>query len=399
MTDMKVSIITVCYNAEKTLEKTIKSVIGQSYKNIEYIIIDGGSTDASVDIIKKYNKYISYWISEPDQGVYDAMNKGLLQTTGDIVGIINSDDWYANSTIESVVKCFSCQNVDIIHGKLICVSIDGDMLYEDAPREDDNGLYYNMIYHHPTCFIRRDMYRIHGGFDCRYKIAADYDLLLRLRVNGATFRYLDSDCAYFRLGGLSGQRIWLCNLEAYKISKKHILHMKKDSSIIEEHIVRLEENYFKRRIGIAAQWLKKRDFRYSGMENILKNMLFKYGKNKYAIFGAGIRGEKVSHSLKNASVCIDLFIDNNEKRQGKILNSIKVKSIDSLDKSMFIIIANKNFSGDIGKQLTKLGLVQGMDYLDSDEFIYHIVTTYLRSIYKVGKFDWVRYNDIYKELF
>ena len=108
-----VSIITVCFNSERTIEQTIKSVLNQTYKEIEYIIVDGQSTDGTLDIINKYSSQIAKIVSEPDEGLYHAMNKGISMATGDIVGIINSDDWYEPYTVEEVVKCF-VQNAELI---------------------------------------------------------------------------------------------------------------------------------------------------------------------------------------------------------------------------------------------------------------------------------------------
>ena len=120
---MKVSMITVCFNSKDIIEEAIKSVLSQSYKNIEYIIVDGGSTDGTVDAIKKYDKYISKWISEPDNGIYDAMNKGLKLATGNIIGFLNADDFYAdNGAIESVVNTIKEKDVDCLWGDLVYVN-------------------------------------------------------------------------------------------------------------------------------------------------------------------------------------------------------------------------------------------------------------------------------------
>ncbi len=118
----KVSIITVVYNGIAHLEQTIQSVLNQTYDNVEYIIIDGGSTDGTVELIKKYEESIAYWVSESDGGIYDAMNKGISNATGEIVGLINADDWYETGTIEKVVETFQNSEVDVVHGSMEIIS-------------------------------------------------------------------------------------------------------------------------------------------------------------------------------------------------------------------------------------------------------------------------------------
>lgn len=200
----KISIITVVFNGAKTLEQTIVSVINQTYKNIEYIIIDGGSTDGTVDIIKQYEDRIAYWVSEPDKGIYDAMNKGIDVATGDIIGIINSDDYYDSNTVEYVVGGFQISNADIVHGNIILVLPDGCVYAEySPPKVIKNLIWHDMAFYHPTCFVKKSIYKKYGAFSNSYKIAADYELLLKFYLNGVCFFYLEKDVAYFRLAGIS----------------------------------------------------------------------------------------------------------------------------------------------------------------------------------------------------
>lgn len=196
-----ISIITVVYNGEKYLEHTIQSVLNQTYKNIEYIIIDGGSTDGTLDIIKKYEDKIDYWISEKDRGIYDAMNKGIQKTNGDYVGLINSDDWYELDAIEKVVGAvLNNKSVDIIYGDMNIVDVDSNknkLLFGDI-----NSLNRNMSINHPTCFVKNKLYK-ERLFDTNYKIAADYDLMLYFRFNKKIFFHIDKVLANMRGGGVS----------------------------------------------------------------------------------------------------------------------------------------------------------------------------------------------------
>jgi glycosyltransferase involved in cell wall biosynthesis len=196
-----VTVITVVYNGVATLEQTILSVINQTYKNIEYIIIDGGSSDGSIDVIKKHASFISYWVSEKDKGIYDAMNKALKLATGSIIGILNSDDWYELDSVERIVHQSSlCPDCDVIHGLLRFVNS------ANAPDlvvgHYSSFLNLGMI-EHPTCFIKRSVYELIGGFNTKYKSAADYEWMLRARNVGVKFLFLGVLITNFRRGGMS----------------------------------------------------------------------------------------------------------------------------------------------------------------------------------------------------
>lgn len=213
----KVSIITVCYNSFNTIEQTILSVVGQTYSNIEYIIIDGCSTDGTLNIIKKYNDNITYWISESDKGIYDAMNKGLAKVTGDIIGIINSDDWYGEKTVENVVKKFLVSECDVVHGDIIRVYEDIDMHIRCQPATDEQ-LWHKTAFYHPTLFVKKSIYDKFGFFRSEFVIAGDYELILRFYTNGVKFSYLPEDLVYFRIGGASTKQIYTGYREIRDIS-------------------------------------------------------------------------------------------------------------------------------------------------------------------------------------
>ena len=204
---VKISIITVSYNSVKTIEQTINSVINQSYLDIEYIIIDGGSTDGTVDIIKKYKEKIAYWVSEPDAGIYDAMNKGIALSHGDILGIINSDDWYSHDTVEKAMAIFKDDVIDGVCGSIRYFSAIGDRL--NIPDVHSNpsldAMYRRMSIAHPSVFLRKSIYIKYGGFNLGYPIAADYELLLRIITLGANIVYSPDIYVNFRLGGASGK--------------------------------------------------------------------------------------------------------------------------------------------------------------------------------------------------
>jgi glycosyltransferase involved in cell wall biosynthesis len=196
------SIITICYNSEKTIERTITSLRYQTYQNFEYIIIDGGSTDSTLEIIKKNLDVVSILVSEKDEGIYDAMNKGIDLASGEIVGIINSDDWYENDTLENIFKISSGQSNLVIHG--LCRYFNGNEINQIIGYHHSNLPIYSIS--HPTCFVSKSLYIGKGKFDTKYKIAADYDLLLRFYLDKVTFIFVELIIANFQNGGASSSR-------------------------------------------------------------------------------------------------------------------------------------------------------------------------------------------------
>ena len=216
----KVSVITVVYNGIAHLEQTIRSVINQTYENIEYIIIDGGSTDGTVELLEKYDEYIDYWVSEKDSGIYDAMNKGISKATGEIVGLINADDWYEKDAVANVVENFINSNSDVVHGSMRIIKESGDSFVKKV-ETDLSTFSKGMLLNHPTVFVKRTLYERYGYFNTNYKIVADWELMLRWWLQGISFVGVNATLANFRMGGASSA------------------HLKK--SLEEKHCVR-EEN-------------------------------------------------------------------------------------------------------------------------------------------------------------
>lgn len=210
---MKISIITVSYNSEKTIEATIKSVINQTYPDIEYIIIDGGSTDRTLGIIEKYKDKIAKIISEPDKGIYDAMNKGLKLATGEIIGILNSDDlYYDEKVIETVVKKIEEQNVDCLWGDLVYVNknnINQIIRFWKSSEYENRKFQKGWHPPHPTFFVRKKIYEKYGDFNLKFKIAADYELMLRfLEKYKIKFCYIPMILVKMKIGGKSNKSIF-----------------------------------------------------------------------------------------------------------------------------------------------------------------------------------------------
>jgi len=198
-----VSVITVCLNSEKYLEETIKSVVGQTYRNIEHIIIDGGSTDGTLDIIKKYQDCIAYWVSEPDQGMYDAMNKGIARAKGELAGILNSDDYYQPDAIEIIVnESQKDRKAGVICGEVLFFLNEQNGSRATWRRRLTNLGKFDQEVVHPATFVKKKVYE-KFQYDVRYRIASDIDFVYRLYFNGIKFHTCPALIANYRVGGAS----------------------------------------------------------------------------------------------------------------------------------------------------------------------------------------------------
>lgn len=209
---MKISVITATWNSQQTVADTLHSLDSQSYENIEYLVIDGASTDKTLDIVKSHGNRVDRVISEPDKGIYDALNKGIEAATGDVVGFLHSDDVYANNDVlKTIAETFTRENVDAIYGDLDYVSKDkNDKLirhWKSHPFKRKK-LRYGWMPPHPTFYMKTNRYRELGGFDLRFKISADYDSLLRyLWKNSVSVAYIPEVLVKMRLGGASNRSI------------------------------------------------------------------------------------------------------------------------------------------------------------------------------------------------
>lgn len=212
---MKISIITASYNSVKTLADTMESVLSQTYTDWEYIIVDGGSKDGTLDLIKKYESRFGdklKWISEPDHGIYDAMNKGIARATGDIVGILNSDDYYTSKDILSTIaSAFSDKNLDAVYGDIHFVN-EGEpnsvVRYYSSRLFKPFWLRFGFMPAHPSFYARRDVYQKAGLYDTSYKIGSDFEMMVRLfRKHHIRYHYLHKDFVTMRTGGMSTKNI------------------------------------------------------------------------------------------------------------------------------------------------------------------------------------------------
>ena len=208
---MKLTLITATYNSERNISDCLNSVSSQTYSNVEHIIIDGGSCDKTVEIIKSGSTF-SKIISEPDQGIYDALNKGIKIATGDIIGFLHSDDLLDDSnTLSDIVERFKNSNADGVYGDLLYVNKDNTnktIRHWKSKAFHQRNLRYGWMPAHPTLFLKKKIFEKHGLFDLSFKIAADYDFMLRiLKDSELKFEYLPKVITKMRVGGASNKNL------------------------------------------------------------------------------------------------------------------------------------------------------------------------------------------------
>ena len=224
-----ITVITVTYNAEKFIERTILSVANQKNANIEHIIIDGGSSDSTVEIIKKYNHCIKAWVSEPDSGIYYAMNKGIVLAAGKWLNFMNAGDvFYDENTVHNALKSTK-DTVGVIYGDRVIDNPNGSTLYETAAPLD--SFYMTMPFGHQACFIRTDLAKIRP-YNLHYKLSSDYDLLLNLYHNKVEFSYINMPVCRFLGGGISHTMQFISRFEAVVVASSFMT----DKESIKENI-------------------------------------------------------------------------------------------------------------------------------------------------------------------
>jgi glycosyltransferase involved in cell wall biosynthesis len=209
---LKISVITVVFNRRDTIEDTFRSVSSQRYENVEHIVVDGGSSDGTMDVLNARRDQIDVLLSEPDRGIYDALNKGIALATGDVVGFLHADDVFADTRVLSrIADAFADDAVGAVYGDLVYVQ-EGDMgrvvRHWSAGHFSKSKLAWGWMPPHPTFYARRSLYAQLGGFDLRYRIAADYDTMLRFLGRGEVqAAYIPEVLVKMRLGGVSNRSL------------------------------------------------------------------------------------------------------------------------------------------------------------------------------------------------
>ena len=221
-----VSVITVVYNGAAHLQEAVQSVLGQSYDNIEYIVVDGGSTDGTLDVIAKFEDQIDYWLSEPDSGIYDAMNKGIDLARGELIGMLNADDYYEAEAVAAVVKAYLRQKgSNIYFGDAMILQDDLEVRFR---WHSDLRYWRGMSVIHQSMFVHREVYAVVGKYDLGYRFAADYEFFLRAIKNRISFIPTDQIIVNFRNTGLTSRNLWVSLNEGRAANKKYFGGISRD---------------------------------------------------------------------------------------------------------------------------------------------------------------------------
>lgn len=248
---MKITIITVCYNSAATLEKTILSVANQTYKNIEYIVVDGNSNDGTLELIKKHEDKISKWISEPDHGLYDAMNKGLALATGDLIGILNSDDTFYSSTVIAEIARFHEQNgIEASVGTIMQHTATGKVVRVYSSKKwTPEKLKIGFMPPHPSIFFKKDLFSKYGNYALGFVIGADYELITRFFLkNKISWKYSGITTTAMLVGGLSSSGSGSYKLITQEIKKALLMNEISFSSI------KIQFRFIWKIIGFVKKW-------------------------------------------------------------------------------------------------------------------------------------------------
>lgn len=345
---MKITVVTVSYNSAGTIRRTIESVLQQNHKELEYIVIDGGSTDGTVDILREYADKITYWCSEPDRGIYDAMNKGIIKSTGKVIAFLNSDDWYEDNVLGAVEECFLSTNADIVYGNFAREGKSEERKIIDLSHIDFEELHYEWPFCHQAMFFAKAWFDKIGLYNENYKISADYEWVLKAYVNKAKFVHLPKIICTFSIGGFSTIHEKKCadevrslcfglmpkGQEGYYIPKINQRYENLVSGIVSRDI----------RKGIA----EKDEIFLAKINNILMCL-----NNGLCVWGAGQIGTKYIKFFKEIGLDILAIMDNNSNIWGERIEGVEVVQPKSLGGTVFIAVKKGN--DEILQQLLGLG--------------------------------------------
>lgn len=351
---VKISVITVCYNSVQTIEQTILSIKNQTHKDVEHIIIDGGSTDGTQEIVRRYVDDTVCFISEPDNGIYDAMNKGLLYASGDVISILNSDDWYEEDTLEKVNAYFQKGNFDILVGnvnqvieeRVFCSEIRVDCIEE---------IHFKMVFPHPGMFVKRDVYERVGMFSLKYQIAADYDWTLRAYNAGVEFLCVSDVFANFRMNGISTTHAYQAKIEGKEIALRN-MGQQESAELVEKIKNYYDEGIEKNKSSYVYQMVWKEEIEY------IKSLLDM--DSEYYIWGTGLYGEMCYELFEALGVKIAGFMDNHIQ-QNEIHNYTVIQP-HKLKNSEKICVATPKYEREIVEQLKQMEIAANQYILFSE---------------------------------
>lgn len=346
---MKISVITVVYNGEKTIERTIQSVIEQKNVDIEYIIVDGSSTDRTMEYVRKYTSHIAEIVSEPDRGIYDAMNKGSRLATGDIIAFLNSDDWYEKDTLQNVIARFENSEMDILCADARVISEYGNRIRR--AELDKRTVFRRLPTSHQAIFTTRKWFEKIGEFDTNYIVSADFEWMTRSIMNSCKTELLHQVVVNFLSGGFSAKYSELCYQEIKRIAFQYysgtFLESEMKKYYMYEDFIRTNE---------ACMW--------QGMESFERKIKERVPLTKSVyIFGIGKVGVECFKMLRKSGYSIAGFVDNHPPKGQKEFMGKIIQSIENLEPgSDYIIIASTKYENDIMLQVEGYGFQKKRDF-------------------------------------
>lgn len=358
---VKLSIITVSYNCADSIEQTIRSVVEQDYPYVEYIVIDGGSTDGTKEIIEKYADKLSYWVSEPDEGIYNAMNKALMHVTGDYVNFQGGDDYlYDKHVLSCVAECAMQSAADIYIGN----SDYGGVLKNTCP-DDFEDLLLNVT-NHQAVFSKSDLFKRLGGFDEKIVYLADYDWTVRVCSTGATIEHIDIPVCYYAVDGFSAD-VRVCK-ELIDLQFQNAFRMQKAYLIP----IILQKREWMVKTRIINKYLHEKRMR---IEVFLQEV---FPNGKCCIWGAGKAGKEIHGLLQLYGIEATEIIDRDYEKHDGEFGCIDVHSFEKEKEYDLIIIAAYGAEKSIEKEL----LSAKREYMIGKDYI--LGTQLLRVILNIG---------------
>ena len=354
-----ISVITVCYNSVKTIERTIQSVLSQPYKKKEYIIIDGGSTDGTVDIIRKYEKEIDYWISEPDDGIYQAMNKGVHVAKGQLVGFLSSNDWYDEDVLTPVAQAYRKGHPDLIYGNITFCNGTQEVLKKYG-NVTINDFAYGMPLPHPSCFVRTQLQKEYG-FDESYRIAADYKFCAQICKDGCSLMPIDHNITFFTEGGISSRSRDTLD-ETYRVA----------CEIFGEESPSCE--LARKMYCFQGLFLNAKDLWEQTNAEIRNQIRMKWKKPCY-VFGTGDIGLQCLKLFQVFGLNVDGLLDNAKYRHGKKIQGVTVYSPETIlqVENAIVVIASLKYGKEMKDQFIGKGMSDTINVYEVNRFLEQLI--------------------------
>lgn len=389
---MKISVITVVLNAADTIENTIQSVLSQTHSDTEYIIIDGGSTDGTVDIIQKYEDRLSFWVSEPDAGIYYAMNGGIDHATGDVINFLNSGDlFYDDSVLAGVDECFADHpETDIVIGRELIEGKISKEYLSDPPI----SVYVDRFIPHQATFVRRNVYERIGLFDVAYRICADYDWILRAYALGYVIQWRDDIWAVYDPDGISSTPAALA--EQYEISAKYLKQT--GFIILIPEADRFYTDMFRK---VFFRNLLKSDRYDERVEAGLQKLMDSRAAD---IRGYGTVGQRIYRFLRRYGIKVGHIYDEDPGKCGVtddgtavsmqgdgLKHKVSLYHSDDAEQgyapmSRVLIISSEDHENEIATELNRAGFIQSDDYWTYTQFSSMLSRILLNNGYDDGGF-------------